>query len=291
MTIEYTDKTATNATVKISGEDKITLSGYDKSFESDGSTSRTEKLSGEASKIEELYETLKAAANVSGADLSVEKAVGKLTVRYQSDKGEDPEPVDRTVPEWSFDIIEVQRPLASHPYFQVTYIPGAGVEINEGLAKVDIMVTKGEAYTVPAGFDDYDDWLHRYYSLRCAGIETYPALGLQLNKTYVTSDPSVCSDAFSRIGQVHTLQQISPPELFLAAMMGLDQIASYTSSDPNTVRYTVGAWEFVKRPPQMQSSGNENSNTVRITEMWWGTDRWAKVLYKGGTFDPPISGV
>jgi len=273
-------------TVKITGSDAVEMDAYTKTFNSDGTSELVEEFAGSKAKVEAAYDAALGSANLANASLRVQKGTGTLSVTYQSQQGTSEEEAEVTPAEWSFDVLEIVRPLASHPYFQTKYIPESGYEISELLAYVETLIAKGEPFASPPQTSAYDAWLKRYYAMKCAGVESYTAVGLQLTKTYVTSSPFACASAYYGISRVDPLDNIDPPELIYACMFAVESITGYTSDDPATVQYAAGAWEWLKKAPQLQSAGNENSNTVRITESWWGLDTWSKVLYEGGTWDP-----
>lgn len=293
MATPQTDPADTAATVLISGEDAVTRESYTKTYNSDGTSSLIETYKGKEDLMDDFYGELQTSiGNVSELSLTVQKASGSLDVTYNSDSGN--EEAEDTVPEWSLDIIEIMRPLASHPYFQRIYVAAAGYDITEELARADLALAQGEAYT---GDGFYDDWVGRYYALRSAGVVQYPALGLELKKSFVTSDTAIITGSYMGIGKVESIAHIAPPDIILAAEAGMESIASYASSDPNSAVYLPGGWEWAKRPSRLAMAGNEDSNTAKIEETWWGMDRWSKVIYPGdqlqlanfpgGTWDPP----
>lgn len=293
MTTPITDPATTAALIKVTGEQGLTKTGYEKTFSKDGSSTLTENLAGPTVLIEEYYADKKAnGINVTGGSLSVVSGKGSVGINYSCDSGSEPQggEVEGTAPEWNFEPMENMRSLASHPYW-LEYVPEAGYTIDQYLVMIDLQISKGQAYSDPSG-GYYDAWLKRYYALKACGVEEYPTYGLQLTKSYVTSDVDQVITAFTGIGQCHSITEINPPEMYMAAMGALQQIKDYGLTNPDNpanVRYDAGKWEWLKRPTLMSPGGNEKSNIVRITEMWWGVDRWSKVFYKGGTWDPPIT--
>lgn len=293
MTIEFTDDSTTQALVKVTGENKLTKTGYNKSFEKDGKSSYSEKVAGTETQLEEYYQDRKAnGVNVSSAELSVNQGKGEITVNYGSDARDESEEGEAangetTTPEWNMDPMLASRALAEHPYF-IKYAPGAGLTIDQYIVMIDKQISKGQEYSDPSS-GHYDGWLKRYYAMKACGVDEYEVLGLQLTKSYQTSSENAVIAAFTGIGQVININDINTPVMIFAALLGVERISSYASSDPSTVVYESGKWEWLKRPTTMSMGGNERSNIVRITETWWGFDRVSKVFYKGGTWDPPVT--
>lgn len=288
MSVLINPSSDTDSTVKVLDGDAVTRESYTRISNSDGTSGYRAVYRGAEDLMNDYYEEIaQDAYNLSSITLDVAKGAGFATVDYNSDLGQNPdeegtEEPPATVPdesaaEWNVDIIEVMRPLASHPYFQRPYFPASGYTIERELAKADLAVGTGEEYTPDLYYGEY---VSKYYALRVAGVVQYPALGVEVRKVYTTTDNITISSAYSKIGfAVDLTQDIAPPIPVLTGLEQLKKITGYTSSDPDSYTLANDTWEFIKRPTRMVMSGNANSNQTKLEETWWGIDRWSKVLY------------
>ena len=283
MTTPTTDPADTDSTVLKTGADAVSKEKYSKEWNSDGTTASSETWVGDEDRANEYYDEKKGASNLANLRLDVEKAKGTVVLNYNNDEDEDDQE-DDSIPEWDINPVKIMRPLAAHPYWQREYAPTAGYDINREMARMDVLIAQGEPYS---GDGFYDDFTSKYYYLRAAGVINYPALGIEIRKTFTTSSTSSVSDSFSNIGRVQAIEDIGPPTLVEAAMSAIEQISGYGSADPDSAVFTAGAWEFAKEPTVLNLSGNADSTIVRIEETWIGLDRWSKVIYPGGTWNPP----
>ena len=193
-------------------------------------------------------------------------------------------------PEWNVRPIRVTPPLATHPYWQVAYVAGTGEFIEERMAEAEHAIETGAAYAYDAG-GTYDEWVDRYHALRMAGVEHYTLYGVSLAKQIRTTKASDLRDYAPKINIVAaTLNDIAggaPPAWVRDYPNAIRRIHSYISgASPlvDNIQFEVGKWEFLQLPPEIRGP---KDGPWTLSVEWHGLDRWSRVLYPGGSWDPP----
>lgn len=304
MAVTFTNPATTTAGVALAGENALTRTGQRKRFNANGESVLVEVFEGPAAMIEEYYQDLKPFEDVKAMDCETGSGKGELTIEYGSeyaatgaaapdnpDAPPTPLVIPNTIPEWSIDWMQIPRPLAGHPYFQLQYFPGSGLNLADVIAEADHAIATGQEY---APSDAYKDYMKRYYGLRTAGVEEYPESVAIITKQYQTTELPIIEDAFTGIDQVVDFAaDINPPLPVISAIDAKQKITSYGTSDPASFVFNNGGavtgtdlFEWLKKPTRLVMSGNENAELVNITEMWWGVPEWSAVIYPRGSWDP-----
>jgi len=196
---------------------------------------------------------------------------------------DDPDADEDEGEEWGTDFIEIPTPLAAHPYFQTSYVEGAGSIIEDEIARCDSAIKRGRTYT-PNG--PYADWVGRYYALRMAGVEEWTQYGIAVSRRFTTDNRADAVATVDDMGQVIAAAQIGMPQSVRAVIDNVPKILDYATALPSSHNLIRGDFEFVQRPPQIMTSIVNNVERYDITLTWWGVARWSAVIYPGGTWDP-----
>jgi hypothetical protein len=196
------------------------------------------------------------------------------TVTYRADEAE-----------WSVEPFEIPADLATHPYFQLAYIPESGVMFEELIAQADTALANGEVVRISASA--YAPYLRRYYALRQAGVEQYPRYGISLKKRGRTKAVQDIVDYMENVGFVRKIAQIGAPADTVAMLSAMRRINEYSDSNPANYATVTQLWEFVQRVPRITGA---DRGPWDYEYEWWGLDQWSAVLYPGGSWDPDIRG-
>ena len=193
----------------------------------------------------------------------------------------DEEPQEGVV--WSWDFIEIPTPIAAHPYFQQTYVDGSGEIIEDEIARCEAAIKRGRPYTASGAYKWYTA---RYYALRMAGVEEYNQHGVELRKSYSTSDDGELDDAHSGTGLVSLIAGTGAPAKVRKALEKLKKIKGYGSNDPSSVEFDAASFEFLKRTPSCSYNTTADNDRVDVVESWLGVQQWSFVLYPSGDDAP-----
>lgn len=229
--------------------------------------------------LNRMAESMRIAQNGAASTLTVTWPVDAFSGETPQDDGIDEADADR----WSLSPIEIPTALAAHPYFQTGYEPGAGAIIEDGIAAADLSISNGEPHIADGAYKDYTS---RYYALRMAGVEEWPQLGVQISRSFNTTELGEIAAVMDTVNQVVQVGAIAPPAGILAAIAALKKIDSYESSDPATYVLIANAFEWLHRPPDITLNMAGDVDRYNVRDMWWGVWKWSAVLYPGGTWDP-----
>jgi hypothetical protein len=210
---------------------------------------------------------------------------------------------DFPVQSWDIDLLETSQILAQHPYFARRYIPESGSEIINEIAKADHALETGKPYIPQGSYTKI--MMARYYALRCAGVDEYTPFAVELKRNYrmASYDPSTSQSAgpFSTLyANIHwtfdLTADIKPPAWILDALSALKPWV-YPSDQDNLIP-AIGATDgspdasfggnmiWIKKQPRCVPSGPNPMGPYDITEVWWGVQGAAAVLYPGAKWDP-----
>jgi hypothetical protein len=258
---------------------------------------------GSEAAINELYAELSTNSMCRGLSPNRNGASSTLTVTWNVDfVGDFATPqeagiLDETADKWTITPLEIPTALASHPYFQTAYVPASGEIIEDGIAEADDAIANSETGYENAGA--YSEEVNRYYALRMAGVEEFPQIGVEIRRTFETTEQPDLEDIMQTVGLVVAADQAGFPVGIRAALEAIPRIDSYNSpGTPTEPEFSVSSFEWLHKMPSIELvrvQGVDDRYTV--TDVWWGAWSWSSVLYPGdknnkvlvpgGTWDPP----
>jgi hypothetical protein len=286
--MSFVDILPTTAAPVIAGTDDITRTERLPSF-SGGREVMRETWEGPRAKVLAKYAALLASPGIESLTLAQGSSGGKLAliVEWRSGGGES-EAGTGDDERWSIEKLEIPAALATHPYFQLPYIPASGIEFAELIARVDQAIAAGDSkpplITEQAGYQTY---LDRYWGHVLAGVQEYPKMGIHLTREFRAVSVGEITGYCQFVGQVRTIAQIQAPANYAAIISSFRSIKSYATSDPTSPTYQSSKFEFLQLPPGI-TGPTKGPWDVRFE--WWGVDKWSRVLYPSGTWDPGTEG-
>jgi len=242
---------------------------------------KSERYEGPDTKVEALYASLIGNEDLDSMSFEKENGKGELTITIV-DNADDISPGTSAEENaiWWLTAQDVFLDLRQHPYFSPTISTGMISELlqaDEAIKRGEILDTTGFTYAAQA---------KRYFGLRRAGVEGYNSEILVLHKKLTTSRRTIAVASYDGVGKVTDLNAISPPTTILGDLKQLPKIPLLRDYDPEYPPFESAQYEWLKKFPSVVPE--QGGRRFAIEETWWGADKWAIVLYPGGTWDPGL---
>jgi len=287
MSVTYIE-TPSAASPPLATDDGNTMYLVSRLLSRQGATRATvDTWEGSKAAADEMYEDYKNHALVSSITTAQNGGKKSVTLTWPVEFTDGAFPgegdVDESGDVWSMSFIEVPTPLVAHEYFQTAYVEGSGEIIEDEIARCESALKRGRSY-VASG--EYKEYVSRYYALRVAGVEEYMQFGVELRRTFTSTDVNEITAIPATMGQVVAIANIGAPAAMVSVINAITRIANYTTSDPSTVQFENAAFEFLHRPPDLTLEGDDVEPKWSSVDSWWGLAKWSKVIYPGGTWDP-----
>lgn len=187
---------------------------------------------------------------------------------------------------WTVYPMEIPAALATHPYFQVTFLGAVQGLMDTYIARAEIALANGtDIDDVDLGA--YDAYVKRYYALRLSGVAEYPKSGVVVRRNFRTNSQQDIAEGISDVDTVKGIGELNAPSDLVAFLQAFRRIKSYATADPSSAVFEQASWEFLVKQPSI--TGPYGGPWDADFE-WWGIDRWSAVLYPGGSWDPKMSG-